>query len=145
MFYIRKKNYNMKKSIFTLIFLFSINLGFSQDDNYKNLLTDFLNAQGNIQTFDSTFNQMADMFGVCVDDEKFNELKTEMVASLIEKMVPVYKNHFSETDLKEAILMFGSPIGKKISEKAPIIAQESMKLSMEWGMEIGQKMQGLIK
>ena len=145
MFYIRKKNYNMKKSIFTLIFLFSINLGFSQDDNYKNLLTDFLNAQGNIQTFDSTFNQMADMFGVSLDDEKFNELKTEMVASLIEKMVPVYKNHFSETDLKEAILMFGSPIGKKISEKAPIIAQESMKLSMEWGMEIGQKMQGLIK
>jgi galactitol-specific phosphotransferase system IIC component len=145
MFYIRKKNYNMKKSIFTLIFLFSINLGFSQDDNYKNLLTDFLNAQGNIQTFDSTFNQMADMFGVSVDDEKFNELKTEMVASLIEKMVPVYKNHFSETDLKEAILMFGSPIGKKISEKAPIIAQESMKVSMEWGMEIGQKMQGLIK
>ena len=135
----------MKKSIFTLIFLFSINLGFSQDDNYKNLLTDFLNAQGNIQTFDSTFNQMADMFGVSVDDEKFQELKTEMVASLIEKMVPVYKNHFSETDLKEAILMFGSPIGKKISEKAPIIAQESMKVSMEWGMEIGQKMQGLIK
>ncbi|MDG1032374.1 MAG: DUF2059 domain-containing protein [Flavobacteriaceae bacterium] len=135
----------MKKSLFTLIFLFSINLGFSQDDNYKNLLTDFLNAQGNIQTFDATFNQMADMFGVSVDEEKFKELKTEMVASLIEKMVPVYKNHFSEADLKAAILMLGSPIGKKISEKAPIIAQESMKVSMEWGMEIGQKMQGLIK
>lgn len=135
----------MKKTLYTLIFLLSVNLGFSQDDNYKNLLTDFLSAQGNIQTFDSTFNQMADMFGVSVDDEKFQELKTEMVASLIEKMVPVYKNHFSETDLKEAILMFDSTIGKKISEKAPIIAQESMKVSMEWGMEIGQKMQGLIK
>ena len=135
----------MKKTLYTLIFLLSVNLGFSQDDNYKNLLTDFLSAQGNIQTFDSTFNQMADMFGVSVDDEKFQELKIEMVASLIEKMVPVYKNHFSETDLKEAILMFDSQIGKKISEKAPIIAQESMKVSMEWGMEIGQKMQGLIK
>ena len=135
----------MKKSLFTLIFLFSINLGFSQDDNYKNLLTEFLNTQGNIQTFDSTFNQMADMFGVSVDDEKFKDLKTEMVASLIDKMVPVYKNHFTESDLKEAISMFGSPIGKKISEKAPLIAQESMKVSMEWGMEIGQKMQGLIK
>jgi len=135
----------MKKTLYTLIFLLSVNLGFSQDDNYKNLLTDFLSAQGNIQTFDSTFNQMADMFGVSVDDEKVQELKIEMVASLIEKMVPVYKNHFSETDLKEAILMFDSPIGKKISEKAPIIAQESMKVSMEWGMEIGQKMQGLIK
>ena len=73
----------MKKTLYTLIFLLSVNLGFSQDDNYKNLLTDFLSAQGNIQTFDSTFNQMADMFGVSVDDEKFQELKTEMVASLI--------------------------------------------------------------
>ena len=66
----------MKKTLYTLIFLLSVNLGFSQDDNYKNLLTDFLSAQGNIQTFDSTFNQMADMFGVSVDDEKFQELKT---------------------------------------------------------------------
>tara|TARA_B100000780_G_scaffold60653_1_gene38989 strand:- start:2363 stop:2797 length:435 start_codon:yes stop_codon:yes gene_type:complete len=144
MFYIRKK-INMKKSIFALIFLFSINLGFSQDDNYKNLLNEFLNAQGNIQTFDATFNQMANMFGVSVDEEKFNELKTEMISSLIDKMVPVYKNHFSESDLKAAIVMFNTPIGKKISEKAPLIAQESIQVSMEWGMEIGQKMQGLIK
>lgn len=135
----------MKKSIFALIFLFSINLGFSQDDNYKNLLNEFLNAQGNIQTFDATFNQMANMFGVSVDEEKFNELKTEMISSLIDKMVPVYKNHFSESDLKAAIVMFNTPIGKKISEKAPLIAQESIQVSMEWGMEIGQKMQGLIK
>lgn len=135
----------MKKSIFALIFLFSINLGFSQDDNYKNLLNEFLNAQGNIQTFDATFNQMASMFGVSVDDEKFNELKAEMISSLIDKMVPVYKNHFSESDLKAAIVMFSTPIGKKISEKAPLIAQESMQVSMDWGMEIGQKMQGLIK
>lgn len=134
----------MKKTLYTLIFLLSVNLGFSQDDNYKNLLTDFLSAQGNIQTFDSTFNQMADMFGVSVDDEKFQELKIEMVASLIEKMVPVYKNHFSETDLKEAILMFKTPIGRKIAEKTPLIAQESMQLSMEWGMEIGEKIQGMI-
>ena len=144
MFYIRKK-INMKKSIFALIFLFSINLGFSQDDNYKNLLNEFLNAQGNIQTFDATFNQMASMFGVSVDDEKFNELKAEMISSLIDKMVPVYKNHFSESDLKAAIVMFNTPIGKKISEKAPLIAQESMQVSMDWGMEIVQKMQGLIK
>jgi len=88
---------------------------------------------------------MANMFGVSVDEEKFNELKTEMISSLIDKMVPVYKNHFSESDLKAAIVMFNTPIGKKISEKAPLIAQESIQVSMEWGMEIGQKMQGLIK
>jgi|TARA_B100000795_G_scaffold68333_1_gene47281 hypothetical protein len=135
----------MKKSLFTIIFLLSVNLGFSQDDNYKNLLTEYLNSQGTIQTFDATFAQMVNMFGAKLDEEKFNELKTEMISSLIDKMLPVYKNHFSESDLKAAILMYNTPIGKKISEKTILIAQESMQVSMDWGMEIGQKMQGLIK
>ena len=135
----------MKKSLFTIIFLLSVNLGFSQDDNYKNLLTEYLNSQGTIQTFDATFAQMVNMFGAKLDEEKFNELKTEMITSLIDKMLPVYKNHFSESDLKAAILMYNTPIGKKISEKTTLIAQESMQVSMDWGMEIGQKMQGLIK
>jgi len=135
----------MKKSLFTIIFLLSVNLGFSQDDNYKNLLTEYLNSQGTIQTFDATFAQMVNMFGAKLDEQKFNELKTEMISSLIDKMLPVYKNHFSESDLKAAILMYNTPIGKKISEKTILIAQESMQVSMDWGMEIGQKMQGLIK
>ena len=135
----------MKKSLFTIIFLLSVNLGFSQDDNYKNLLTEYLNSQGTIQTFDATFAQMVNMFGAKLDEQKFNELKSEMISSLIDKMLPVYKNHFSESDLKAAILMYNTPIGKKISEKTILIAQESMQVSMDWGMEIGQKMQGLIK
>ena len=135
----------MKKSLFTIIFLLSVNLGFSQYDNYKNILTEYLNSQGTIQTFDATFAQMVNMFGAKLDEQKFNELKTEMISSLIDKMLPVYKNHFSESDLKAAILMYNTPIGKKISEKTILIAQESMQVSMDWGMEIGQKMQGLIK
>ena len=135
----------MKKTLFTITLLFSINLGFSQDDNYKNLLTEYLNSQGTIETFDTSFAQMVNMFGAKLDEEKFKEFKTEMIGTLIDKMVPVYKNHFSESDLKEAILMYQTPIGKKISEKAPLIAQESMQVSMEWGMEIGEKIQGIIK
>ena len=126
----------MKKSVFAILFLLFINLGFSQtnDDNYKSLLTEYLNIQGSLKTFDATFSQMINMFGAKLDEEKYNEFKTEMISSLVAKMVPVYKNHLSETDLKEAILMF----------KTPLIAQESMKLSMEWGMEIGEKIQGMI-
>ena len=136
----------MKKSVFAILFLLFINLGFSQtnDDNYKSLLTEYLNIQGSLKTFDATFSQMINMFGAKLDEEKYNEFKAEMISSLVAKMVPVYKNHLSETDLKEAILMFKTPIGRKIAEKTPLIAQESMKLSMEWGMEIGEKIQGMI-
>ena len=135
----------MKKILFTSILLLSIIHGYSQDDNYKNLLTEYLNSQGTIETFDSSFAQMVKMFGANLDEEKFKEFKSEMIGGLIDKMVPIYKNHFSESDLKEAILMYQTPIGKKISEKTPIIAQESLQVSMEWGMEIGEKIQAIIK
>lgn len=136
----------MKKSIFIIIFLISINLGFSQtnDENYKSLLTEFLNVQGGLKTFDSTFVQMYKMFGVKLDEEKFDEFKQEMITSFISKMVPVYKNHYSESDLREAILMYKTPIGRKIAEKTPLITQESLPISMQWGMEISEKIQEMI-
>ena len=49
--------------------------------------------------------------------------------------------NFTEQDLKDAIDLFKTPIGKKISEKSPIIAQESMQASMKWGMELSTKLQ----
>ena len=78
----------MKKSTFAIIFLFFINLGFSQtnDDNYKSLLTEYLNVQGSLTTFDATFSQMINMFGAKLDEEKYNEFKTEMITSLVAKM-----------------------------------------------------------
>ena len=41
--------------------------------------------------------------------------------------------------------MYKTPVGKKLAEKIPLITQESMQVSMEWGMEIAQKMQGIIE
>ena len=67
----------MKKSVFAIIFLLFINLGFSQDDNYKSLLTEFLYSQGSIETFDATFAQMSNMFGAKLNEEKYNEFKTK--------------------------------------------------------------------
>ena len=53
-----------------------------------------------------------------------------MITSFISKMVPVYKNHYSESDLREAILMYKTPIGRKIAEKTPLITQESLPIEL---------------
>ena len=135
----------MKKSLFTVIFLLFINLGFSQDDNYKSLLTEFLYAQGGIEPFDATIAQMSNMFGAKLNQEKYNEFKTEMISALVDKLVPVYKKHLSVSDLKAAILMYKTPIGKKLAEMTPLITQETMQVSIGWSMEIAQKMQGIIE
>ena len=131
----------MRLLILSIVFTFSFNFSISQEDNYKGLLTDFIKAQGQFETFNATIDQMTSMMGVTLNEDEKVEFKNDVMSSLIEMLVPVYKKHFTEQDLKDAIELFKTPIGKKISEKSPIIAQESMQASMQWGMELSTKLQ----
>ena len=130
----------MKKIFITLLLFLSFN-SLSSQDNYKSLLIDYMTAQGQFETFNATIDQMGSMMGVTIKESDKEEFTKDVMGSLIDLLVPVYKKHFSEQDLKDAIEMYETPIGKKISEKTPIIAQETMQASMQWGMELSQKMQ----
>lgn len=135
----------MRLLILSLIFVFSFNLSSSQEDNYKDLLTDFIKAQGQFETFNATIDQMTSMMGITLNEDEKVEFTSDVMSSLIKMLVPVYQKHFTEQDLKDAIDLFKTPIGKKISEKSPIIAQESMQASMQWGMELSTKLQKYMK
>ena len=134
----------MKKIIITFVLLISFNFVQSQE-NYKSLVVDFMSAQGQFETFNATIDQMASMMALSLDDSEKELLSKEVMGSLVDLLVPIYKNHFTEQDLKEAIELYKTPIGKKISEKTPIIAQETMQASMKWGMELAEKMQKYMK
>ena len=134
----------MKKIIITFALLTSLNFVQSQE-NYKSLVVDFMSAQGQFETFNATIDQMASMMALTLDDSEKELLSKEVMGSLVDLLVPIYKNHFTEQDLKEAIELYKTPIGKKISEKTPIIAQETMQASMQWGMELAEKMQKYLK
>ena len=134
----------MKKIFITLLLLISFN-SLSSQDQYKSLLIDYMTAQGQFETFNATIDQMGSMMGVTIKESDKEEFTKDVMGSLIDLLVPVYKKHFSEQDLKDAIEMYETPIGKKISEKTPIIAQETMQASMQWGMELSQKMQKYIQ
>ena len=134
----------MKKIIITFVLLVSFNFVQSQE-NYKSLVVDFMSAQGQFETFNATIDQMASMMALSLDDSEKELLSKEVMGSLVDLLVPIYKNHFTEQDLKEAIELYKTPIGKKISEKTPIIAQETMQASMQWGMELAEKMQKYVK
>tara|TARA_X000000368_G_C22770568_1_gene596974 strand:- start:284 stop:691 length:408 start_codon:yes stop_codon:yes gene_type:complete len=135
----------MRLLILSILFTFSFNFSISQEDNYRDLLTDFIKAQGQFETFNATIDQMTSMMGVTLNEDEKVEFTSDVMSSLIEMLVPIYKKHFTEQDLKDAIDLFKTPIGKKISEKSPIIAQESMQASMQWGMELSTKLQKYMK
>ena len=134
----------MKKIIIIFVLLTSFNFVQSQE-NYRSLVVDFMSAQGQFETFNATIDQMASMMALTLDDSEKELLSKEVMGSLVDLLVPIYKNHFTEQDLKEAIELYKTPIGKKISEKTPIIAQETMQASMQWGMELAEKMQKFVK
>ena len=134
----------MKKYLIPFFLFFCFHSNFSQTDSYKKTLVEFMKVQGDYETLYSTFDQMVLMMGVDSSDETYKNLKEEMIVNLIDKMVPLYKKYYSEDELREAIKLFQTPIGQKIAESKSLILNESMQLSMQWGMEISGKLQEMI-
>jgi hypothetical protein len=72
----------------------------------------------------------------------WEELEKEMhkqIPSLMESLVPVYAKHFTKEELTALIEFYGTPAGKKLAEKQPLIMQESMVAGSSWGAKIGQE------
>lgn len=135
----------MKKSIFVIAFILLFNSGYSQSENYKDVLLEYMEVQGSLDTFNTNISQMAKMVGGQIDDEKLKPIFEEMFAELINNMVPIYQNHFSIQDLKDGIQMYKTPIGKKIAEKTPLITQEIMGASIELGMKFATRLQEVMQ
>lgn len=64
------------------------------------------------------------------------EIDTE---ELVQMTVPIYDKHFTHEEIRGMIAFYHTPLGAKLIEKLPAIAQESMAAGMKWGEEIGQK------
>jgi len=135
----------MKKTILLLSVFFTFFTAQSQNETYKEVLLDFMQAQGTLDTFNSTIDQMSEIMGNQIDAEKIKPFMDEMLSGLIDALVPVYQKHLSIQDLKDGIGMYQTPIGKKIAEKSPQITQETMGVSMEWGMQFSSKIQELME
>ena len=135
----------MKKTILLLSIFFTFFTAQSQNETYKEVLLDFMQAQGTLDTFNSTIDQMSEIMGNQIEAEKIKPIMDEMFSGLIDALVPVYQKHLSIQDLKEGIGMYQTPIGKKIAEKSPQITQETMGVSMEWGMQFSSKIQELME
>ena len=135
----------MRLFIISLLFVFSFNLSNSQEDNYKGLLTDFIKAQGQFETFNATIDQMTSMMGVTLNEDEKVEFTNDVMSSLIEMLVPIYQKHFTEQDLKDAIDLFKTPIGQKNKREKSNYCSGIHATSMQWGMELSTKLQKYMK
>lgn len=135
----------MKKIIILFVLLFSFSNIYSQEKIYKEVLLEYMKAQGSYQTFSSTIDQMSKLLEAQIDNDKLKPLMEEMFSTLIDDLVPIYQNHLSIQDLRDAIAMYNTPIGKKIAEKTPLISSESLGVNMSLGMKFSTRIKELIE
>lgn len=135
----------MKKPIVILALIVTFFTSHSQNESYKDVLLEYMEVQGSMDSFNNSINQMSQMMGGQIEADKLKPIMDEMFLSLVDALVPVYKNHLSIQDLKDGIEMYKTPIGKKIAQKTPLITQETMNVSMQWGMEFSSKIQELMQ
>ncbi|WKZ59439.1 MAG: DUF2059 domain-containing protein [Cyclobacteriaceae bacterium] len=135
----------MKKLLSTALLLLVVFISYSQD-SYTTALKKYFEASGSAEAFKTAITSMMSNFknmNSQVPEEFWKEMENEMLKTsiddLVTVMVPVYKAHLSEADLKEIVKFYESSVGKKLAQKTPVITQESMQAGQQWGQVIAGK------
>lgn len=128
-----------------IVLLTSVIFCHSQD-SYTAALKKYFEASGSAEAFKTAVTSMMSNFknmNSQVPEEFWKEMENEMLKTsiddLVTVMVPVYKAHLSEADLKEIVKFYESSVGKKLAQKTPVITQESMQAGQQWGQVIAGK------
>jgi hypothetical protein len=65
--------------------------------------------------------------------DEFQERVRTGVPQLVELLVPIYAAHYSLDDLRQLVAWSRTPLGQRVAEKNPLIAQESILAGQRWG------------
>lgn len=75
-------------------------------------------------------------------DEFMKEAKPE---TLIDLMIPIYAKYYTDEDVTQLIEFYGTPLGKKVIEKMPLITKDSYQVGAEWGKKLGEQVYNKLK
>lgn len=134
--------------VFVFFFLVAVNTN-AQTDNKETLIKEMLELSGAKKMALQTMEMMISSFRKQmpeVETDFWNEfMKEAQAGDLISMIAPVYAKHFTETEVKELIAFYKTPIGKKLVEKLPVISQESYGIGEVWGKALSEKVAAKLK
>lgn len=139
----------MRKSLFIILsLLLSIPATQAQDNEFEKDLALMLELNGSKESYDMVFEQIVGQLKYSmpnVSDENWAKVKADVfdkqIIELNKKLVPIYKKHFTHDEIKGIIAFYQTEVGKKMAQKSAVLAQESMAIGQQWGMQLGQLIQ----
>jgi uncharacterized protein len=68
--------------------------------------------------------------------EEVMKLLEERIGALMERMVPIYHQHFSHEEIKGLLQFYETALGRKLIQSMPAIMQQSMTEGQTWGQSL---------
>ena len=69
---------------------------------------------------------------------------SDAMKSMLEGIVAVYARNFNIEEMRQITAFYGQPIGQKLLDKMPVVAQESMAVGQQFGQSIATELQRLV-
>ena len=133
----------MKKSILFVLCLLTLapTLQAQEGNTKEQDIRKLLVLTGSDKLAEQIMDQMMTTLSAGEVNEKFwdgfrAEIDTE---ELIRMTIPIYDKHLTHEEIRGLIAFYQTPLGAKLIEKMPAIAQDSMTVGMKWGGELAQK------
>jgi hypothetical protein len=124
----------MKKLILAFAFLLVANLGMAQaKDAFKTDVLKMIQLTGSAGQMKMAKDQILKM----IPQEKHAAFLVEFettLPSLYDKMADVMMTEYTHDDVKAILKFYDTPVGKKMTEKAGVLAEKNMAASQEWAM-----------
>ena len=114
----------MKKLLFAVVFALMYQFGFAQDKASKEEVAAVIEKSGASGQINSVKKQVLSMIPL----EKQAAFVVEfdiLMKKVNDAMVEIYMQEYSKEDIKAMLAFYNSPVGKKMAEKAEIIASKS--------------------
>lgn len=121
------------------------------DREYKESLKKMMTLSGGLASVEVMVPQIMNMLkqqSPTISEEfwaaqsaKWNKLLGE---KMVDMYVPVYKKYLTLEDLKEIVVFYESPIGRKLGVATPLMTAEGMQLGQQIGMEMVTELQKAI-
>lgn len=124
----------MKKLLFVFAFALASQFGFSQED-FKADVKKVIEMSGANASMDAAKGQVLAMVPSDKQEDFIKEFDV-IVNSITEQQVKNFMEVYTHDDVKEMMKFYESPVGKKIQEKAPILAEKAMAMQQANMMQI---------
>ena len=81
-----------------------------------------------------------------------NEISAKMRADLAPRMneltdevAKIYADHFTEQELKDLVVFYNSPVGKKLVVEQAIVVNASLKFAQDWANKLSDEVTGKMR